>query len=202
VFVFPLVAERSGSGGGETSFRRREFSLAEVQRLSRRTFSPIRRKLEVRLLRRSSQRFRECARITSIMSWDIFVQDFPQEAKTVSDIPKDFRPRSLGERSAIIERIRAVVPASDFSDPSWGVIDGDGWSIEVNMGDEKECRSFAFHVRGGDGPVGVVEAILQDLGLRAVDSGTGDFFVGGSEALDSFRKWRAYRDQVAGENST
>jgi hypothetical protein len=36
----PPVAERSGSGGGETSFRRREFSLAEVQRLSRRTFSP------------------------------------------------------------------------------------------------------------------------------------------------------------------
>jgi hypothetical protein len=137
----------------------------------------------------------------SIMSWDIFVQDFPQEAKTVTDIPMDFRPRSLGKRSAIIERIRAVVPAADFSDPSWGVIDGDGWSIEVSMGDEQECRSFVFHVRGGDGSVGAVEAILRDLGLRAMNSETGDFFVSGSAALDSFRKWRAYRDQVAGENS-
>jgi hypothetical protein len=132
------------------------------------------------------------------MSWDIFVQDLPRDAQTVKDIPKGFVPASLGQRSTIIAKMKEVVPSADFSDPSWGVIDGDGWSIEVNVGKREECRGFAFHVRGGDAAAGVVAAILEHLNLRALDGRTtGGFFVAGPEALESFRRWRAYRDQIA-----
>lgn len=48
--------------------------------------------------------------------------------------------------------------------------------------------------------VGVVAAILQQLKLRALDSQTGDFFVAGAEAIDSFRKWRAYHDHATNSN--
>lgn len=130
------------------------------------------------------------------MSWDIFVHDIPADAKSFGEIPKNFKPAPIGKRSMIIDKIREVVPAADFSDPSWGRIDGDGWSIEVNIGAGEECRGFAFHVRGGDAAVGVVAAILQHLNLRALDAQTGDFFVAGEDAMESFRKWRAYRDQV------
>jgi hypothetical protein len=37
--------------------------------------------------------------------------------------------------------------------------------------------------------------ILQRLHLRALDTQTGNFFKAGPESIDSFRKWRAYRDQ-------
>jgi hypothetical protein len=130
------------------------------------------------------------------MSWDIFVQDFPRNAKTLEDLPEGFVPASIGKRSAVIAGIKEVVPSADFTDPSWGVIDGDGWSIEVNIGDSEACHHFAFHVRGGDAAAGVVAAILEHLGLRAVDSQSGDFFVAGPEAIESLRKWRAYRDQI------
>jgi hypothetical protein len=88
------------------------------------------------------------------MGWDVFVQDLPQEAKNTSDIPPDFRPASIGKRSAIIEKIREVFPTADFSDPSWGRIDGDDWSIEVNIGANEDCGGFALHIRGGDAAVG------------------------------------------------
>ena len=130
------------------------------------------------------------------MSWDVFVQDLPQEAKSAADIPADFRPASIGKRSAIIEKIREVFPTADFSDPSWGRINGDNWSIEVNIGANEDCGGFALHIRGGDAAVGAVEAILQRLHLRALDTQTGDFFKAGPESIDSVRKWCAYRDQL------
>ena len=135
------------------------------------------------------------------MSWDIFVQDLPREAATTADIPDDFRPVALGPRNRIIGKILEIVPTADFSDPAWGNIRGEDWSIEEKLGDEDECDGFAFHVRGGDGAVGAVAAILEHLGLRALDSQTGEFFVAGPTALASFRKWRGYRDRVVGEGS-
>ena len=136
------------------------------------------------------------------MSWDLFVQDLPAEAKTVRDIPPDFKPRLIGKRTDIITAIQAVVPIADFSNPSWGVIDGDGWSIEINIGDKEECRGFAFHIRGGDAAIGVVDAILKRLNLRAIAPGSDSgFFEPGPKAVQSFEKWRAYRDQIASRES-
>jgi hypothetical protein len=133
------------------------------------------------------------------MSWDIFVQDFPTGATSVEEIPKEFRPAAIGRRSEIIETIRKVIPVADFSDPAWGVINGPDWSIEVNIGAEEICNGFALHVRGGDAAAGVVAAILEALNLRAVDSQTGEFFVAGEEGIASFRRWKAYRDEVLEE---
>ena len=134
------------------------------------------------------------------MSWDIFVQDFPADAMSLEEIPTDFKPASLGKRAGIIEQIRMVIPSANFADLSWGTIDSDGWSIEINIGPEDDCSGFAFHVRGGDAAIGVIAAILQQLKLRAVDSQTGDFFVADGTAVDAFHKWRAYRDQVVNSN--
>ena len=131
------------------------------------------------------------------MSWDLFVQDLPAGAKTVRDIPSDSRPQSIGTRTDIIAVIRSVIPIVDFSDPSWGVIDGDGWSLEINLGDMEECQGFAFHVRGEGAAIGAVDAILKRLNLRAIDpsSETG-IFSPGSDAVQSFDRWRSYRNQV------
>jgi hypothetical protein len=130
------------------------------------------------------------------MSWDIYVQDLPLEFERLADIPTGFRPGTLGERSRIIASICEVLPMADFSDPSWGVVDGDGWSIEVNLGKDDVCRGFAFHVRGGGEAVGAVAAVLKHLNLRALDAQTGEFFSAGAEAQASFARWRAFRDRV------
>jgi hypothetical protein len=133
------------------------------------------------------------------MSWDIFVQDIPKEVMSVADMPDDFRPKSVGARREIIEKIRAVVPAVDFADPTWGTIEGPGYSIEVNLGKKEEVDGFAFHIRGGDMAAFVVADILERLGLRAFDTGsdTGLFSIGPDGSAGQ-KRWRAYRDQVHG----
>ena len=129
------------------------------------------------------------------MSWDIFVQDLPANAKAVQEIPRDFQPGPIGKRQAIIDAILDVAPNVDFTNPTWGSIEGDDWSIEVNIGEEDECSGFAFHVRGGDEAAKVVAAILAKLRLRALDSQTGDFFEA-NEAVNSLQSWRTYRNRI------
>ena len=132
------------------------------------------------------------------MSWDIFVQDLPAEAKTVADIPRDFRPAPLMAQSTLIERIRRVAPEADFRDQAWGRIEGPRFSIEVNIGDTDPVIGFVFHVRGGDLAVGVVADVLERLGLRALDPGSCSGFFERDTAVASLTAWRSYRDQVLG----
>jgi len=129
------------------------------------------------------------------MSWDIFVQEIPLEAKSVAEIPDDFVPKPIGSRDDIIKKICALVPTADFSDPAWGLIDGPDYSIEVNIGEKAITSGFVFHIRGNEQAVYVVANILANLKLRAFDpqSETGIFSL--KEALASFQKWRSYRDQ-------
>lgn len=90
------------------------------------------------------------------MSWDLIVQDLPAGVDNVDDVPGDYVPKVIGKRSEIIAKIMEIAPMADFSDPSWGVIDGDGFSMEVSMGDEEECEGFGLHIRGGDAAIGLV----------------------------------------------
>jgi hypothetical protein len=115
----------------------------------------------------------------------------------VQDIPDGFRPGPIGRRGDLIRAIGEVVPSAEFSDPSWGVINGDGFSIEVSMGRDETVDCIALFVRGGDTAVGVVADIIGRLGLRALDTGTGDFF-DPAAAVGSVQRWRAYRDRVIG----
>lgn len=130
------------------------------------------------------------------MSWDIYVMDLPTGAQDVADIPDDFVPQPLGLRTEIISKILEVVPGADFSNPAYGHIAGQDFSIEVNLGKQEEVDSFAFHARGNDTAASIIVAILQHLNLRAVDTASESGLFHPERAIESFSKWRAYRDQV------
>jgi hypothetical protein len=128
------------------------------------------------------------------MSWDLFAFNIPPDINTIEDIPDDLMP--IGQRAELISKFIGAIPEADFSEPSWGILRSANWLIEINLGDEEETMGFALHVRGGDEAVGAVSAILDCVGARALDSGTGELFVSGPGALDGFRAWRSYRDDV------
>jgi|SRR5712664_2480760 len=78
------------------------------------------------------------------MSWDIFVQDLPRDARTVRDIPDHFQPSPLGARSALIQQIRGIAPTADFTDPAWGRLDTPTFSVEFSLGSEELVRVSRF----------------------------------------------------------
>jgi len=133
------------------------------------------------------------------MSWDIFAMHLPPGLKSTGDLPKDFMSPLIGPRSEIIAKIRAHLPACDFSDPSWGRLDAPGCIIEISLGEE--ClTSFCLHVRGDARAPAVVADILDAAGVQAIDpsSETGIFERDPVLRKQSFERWRAYRDKVVG----
>jgi hypothetical protein len=131
------------------------------------------------------------------MSWDVFVQDLPKNARSVEDIPQDFRPNPILPRSRIFEVFKEVAPFTDFSDPNWWRVQCDVFSIEVNINAEDPSCGFTLHIRGSGEAAGFVSEILQRLGVRALDSSSDTGLFDFEKSNESFRKWQAYRDYVA-----
>ena len=125
------------------------------------------------------------------MSWDIFIQQFPDGVRRVAEIPDTFTAPPIGKRADVVAKLAAAIPQIDFSDPSWGRLDGDGYQIEVGVGDDDMLYGITVHVRGSDGALPFIPKILDALNLRAIDSWTGEFF-DAEVAPHSLARWRSY----------
>jgi hypothetical protein len=135
------------------------------------------------------------------MAWYLYVQDLPAAAKSVQEIPHTFRPGPLPvrDRVDIIAKIREVAPEADFRDPSCGLISGNGFSIEIELGDRDIVERFAFRVGGfSEEAPKVVCRILERMGVRALASNTGDILPG-PRAVEAFLEWRAERERTKKE---
>jgi hypothetical protein len=128
------------------------------------------------------------------MSWDIFIQQFPDGASRVTDIPDTFTAGPIGRRDELIARIRQALPATDFTDPAWGVLRTDDYSIEFGLGDDEVLYGITLHVRGSDEVLPHITQVLKTLGLRAIDSWTGEFF-DPDVAPHSLARWRNYVEE-------
>jgi hypothetical protein len=111
------------------------------------------------------------------MTWDVYLMRFPREWRTVTDIPEDYRPEPIAGRSVVHALLRATVPAIDLTNAAWGALDGDGWSMDVDIGDEDPVVSVMLHIRGGRADLlPVINAIAKALDCRPLDCSTGRFF--------------------------
>lgn len=129
------------------------------------------------------------------MSWDLSILKTPP-IERVEDLPDDFEPDVLGAREEIIKKIETALPGIDFEDPSWGQWRDEESSIEFNMGDEGACEGVMLHVRGTGNPMEQVKAVVDAVGVTAIDHQTGDLF-SLEQARASFEEWKEFRDSVA-----
>ena len=128
------------------------------------------------------------------MSWDLFVQDWGN-FESLDDISNDFEPQSIGKRSEVIDNIKAAEPTIDFSNPSWGILENEQFTIEFNMGNSEECDGFVMHIRGNELALPGVGNILDRLKLRAAD-GSSPFFIDIEKTKGDLQKWIDYRDSI------
>jgi len=133
------------------------------------------------------------------MSWDVMVFKFagPPPA-TADDIDADAL-LPLGPAAEVRQKISAALPAVDWSDPSWAVFDGDGFSIEFNVGSDDAIKDMMLHVRGGgDGAVASIMSFVTPHGWSALDCSTGDFLNPAAPSAAGWKQFQTYRDQVLG----
>lgn len=131
------------------------------------------------------------------MSWDVLLLRVPEGVTAVDALAVDFVPDPVGALDAVVGLLGQWIPGVDLSDPSWGQLEGPGWSIELSIGDEDPVDSVMLHVRGGgDDVLPVVIRIARVLECGALDISTGDFLVEG--ATEGWNAFQQYRDRVLG----
>lgn len=114
----------------------------------------------------------------------------------VEDIPDDFRFPPIGEAEMVRTQITRVLPGVDWSDPAWGILDGDGYSIEFNLLSNGVVDGFMLHVRGGGDPVSAIARLCSASGWVALNTSSGEFMDLDHPSHESWESFQSYRDQI------
>lgn len=130
------------------------------------------------------------------MSWDVIVHRFPRDIETIDQLPDSFKAPAIGSRAEVAQSLRTIFPHADISNSSWPIINGNGYSIEFDMGCEESCDGFMLHVRGGEEALGAIMQIAKHFNARAFDTTSGEFLDRMQDSGSGFRQWREYRDRV------
>ncbi|WP_238649405.1 hypothetical protein [Paenibacillus piscarius] len=109
----------------------------------------------------------------------------------------------LGQRDDIIAKLSRAIPQLDYRDKAWGILEGEGFSIEFNTGDEELVDSIMLHVRGGGEVMETLRLICGTLEAYALDtSDTGYIDFEQPEAAEqSWEQFQKYRDQVLNQDN-
>jgi hypothetical protein len=130
------------------------------------------------------------------VSFDVFFQSFPRNAKTLDEVPDHFAPAPLGSLANVRALLKSALPNMRLAQDGAGVVDADSFSAEIIMGDDDPCEGFMVSLRGGPGGAAIVDAICNVTGFRAVAPGVDRIITSGDEIGESFAGWRKYRDSV------
>lgn len=130
------------------------------------------------------------------MSWDVMI--FNTRGKKPPPIEQfqesDYDP--LGPAARVRERLSSLLPGIDWSAPTWGIYEGDGFSIEFNVGKEDPIGSMMLHVRGGGDAIAAIVSFARPLGWSAMDCSMGDFLDLDSPSQEGWQGFQAFRDKV------
>ncbi len=125
------------------------------------------------------------------MSWDVFI--FSSDPRLLSEGAK---LPSLGGAGEVRNKISKSLPAVNWKDPAWGVLEGKGWSIEFNHQTNGVTDCIMLLVRGGGDPVTSIAKLCQDNGWVALDSSNGELLNLNAPSSNSWQEFQGYRDHV------
>ncbi|TXK74515.1 hypothetical protein FU659_29170 [Paenibacillus sp. N3.4] len=126
------------------------------------------------------------------MSWDVMFMKLPYKVTKVEEINEDII-QVIGDRKEIVVILNEIFPDVDFTDPSWGGLDREGYSIEFNIPEEVNVTAVTLHVRGNNESIRALKEIHDKTGWTAMDETIIDFSSNPERGLE---EWRSYRDHV------
>lgn len=131
------------------------------------------------------------------MSWDISFCSAESPPPPVAEMPSDWRGSDFGKPDDVREKISKSLPSVDWTDPSWGLYEGESFSYEFNLGLESPCTDFMVHVRGGGAAVGPLLDLARRWGWYMLDTSQGEWVHHIADSEAGWVEFQKYRDRVA-----
>jgi hypothetical protein len=130
------------------------------------------------------------------MSWDISVFATRVPPPPVAAMPSDWRGEVLGTSKEVRDQISLFLPGTDWTEPTWGIFQGDGFSYEFNIGDEESNAGFMIHVRGGGDAVSPLLRLAKCSGWFLLDCSQGEWLHHCENTKAGWQGFQAYRDSL------
>jgi hypothetical protein len=125
------------------------------------------------------------------MSWDVLLV----HSATPVDIDADNYP-AFPSRTEFIKSIRKTFPATDWSDPSLGILDSDRAVLEFDLGDEEDIGpTVLLQVYGGEDPVGAIVELCKKNGWQVFDLSTDSYLNLDNPSRESWENFERERGQ-------
>ena len=109
------------------------------------------------------------------MSYDVMVVKFAGKRPATPLDMQAAEVTSLGAAAQVRRSISVALPGTDWSDPTWGMFDGDGFSIEFNVGGGDPVGNIMLHLRGGGDALAAAARLATQMGCAAIDCQTDKF---------------------------
>jgi hypothetical protein len=131
------------------------------------------------------------------MSWDVVIVDSGGKtaACPVTEL-EDSDFKALGPAYEVRQKISSNLPGIDWSDPTLGIFEGDGFSIEFNVGEDDPIQSIMLHVRGGGDAIAAIMSFVRPRGWSALDCSTGEFLDPNNPLQEGRKGFQAYRNGI------
>lgn len=132
------------------------------------------------------------------MSWDVMVFDFGGTPKPFRQLTDADQPYVMGTSAEVRAKIDTHLPNVDWSDPTWRLYVGDGFSFELSMDDEVEKRGFMVHVRGGGDAISALFRFATPNKWSLLDCSTTDWLNPDKPSQVGWKGFQVLRDKGLG----
>ncbi len=130
------------------------------------------------------------------MSWDVYVMKCAEPPPLVAELRTNFATDLMGSAEEIRAAISMVLPSVDWSDPSWGVYDGDGFSFEFCLGRKPLIEFFSILVRGSGNPIALLLELASRNAWYMMDIQTPEWLHHSPDVSASWRSFQEWRDRA------
>ena len=130
------------------------------------------------------------------MSWDVMIFALPSPPPRFAEMPDGWDGDPLGPADEVRSRISKLLPEVSWSDPTWGIYEGNGFSYEFNMGTDEPIANVMVHVRGGGDATKPLLQLAQEYGWCLLDTSTTEWLHHADRLEAGWETFQAYRDKV------
>lgn len=132
------------------------------------------------------------------MSWDVALVRVFRSADDLSARSKEVQ-ELLGTHDEVIAALRTALPEIDLSDPAWGVLDGEDFSIEFDIGERKRpVESIVLHVRGSERALHPIRRLCVSTGWHPIDLSC-NRLIDFDRTPSGLEEWQRHLNPIAGE---
>ena len=128
------------------------------------------------------------------MSWDVLVLNY--EGSPPADDDMEEESDLLGKPAAVRKAISRHLEGVDWSEPTWGIYEGEDFTIEFSMGKNDPVDAIMLHVRGAGDAIAAMLQFANPNKWSLFDCSTSEFLDPENPSSEGWEGFQEFRDKA------